>query len=160
MARLLTCPSCRRHVQAWEQDCPFCGHIGLTTSAPARLSTLLLGLCLVGCTTPKDNEKKPEEQKINVKPEPDTKTPEPPPQPDPIAPTTAVPPPTIDPPPEPASTTSEPPVEGTDAGAQIEDPKPEVELPPDNEPKPKYGGPRPQKKYGAPPKPPEDLGPL
>jgi hypothetical protein len=157
MARLLSCPSCRRHVRAWEQDCPFCGHVGLTTAAPGRLSALLLGLCLAGCTSPKDESKKadePAKAKVDTPP-PDNVTP---PQPDPIAPTTAVPPPNLDPPPEPASTTAiePPPVEGTDAGAKIDDPVPEVQT--DPEPKTKYGGPRPQKKYGAPPKPPEQPG--
>jgi hypothetical protein len=158
MARLLTCPDCRRHVRAWEQDCPFCGHVGLTTSATGRLSTLLLGLCLVGCTSSTDDGKKaaPEKAPINVPPEP-----EPAPTtavtPEPVAPTTAVPPePEL--PPEPASTTAiePPPVEGTDAGSKIDDPPPEVAT--DPEPKVKYGGPRPQKKYGAPPKPPEEPG--
>jgi hypothetical protein len=72
------------------------------------------------------------------------------------APTTAIAP-EPETPPEPASTTAiePPPVEGTDAGAKIEDPPPIVEEKP--VPKPKYGGPRPQKKYGAPPKP-DDMG--
>lgn len=160
MARLLTCPSCRRHVRAWERDCPFCGHAELTTSALShqggRLSVLLLGLCLVGCTSNTDDAGKkaaPEKAKVDVPPDPG-------PQPagttvDPVAPTTAVPP-EPEPPPEPASTTAiePPPVEATDAGAKIEDPPPEVTV--DPEPKVKYGGPRPQKKYGAPPKPPEE----
>ena len=77
--------------------------------------------------------------------------------PDPVAPTTAVPP-EPEPPPEPASTTAiePPPLEGTDSGAKIDDPPPVVEEKP--EIKTKYGGPRPQKKYGAPPKPPDDMG--
>jgi hypothetical protein len=163
MARLLACPSCRRHVQATEVDCPFCGNllsIGLTTSAPARLSVVLLGLCLVGCTSGKE-ETKQTPQPINVAPEPAPTTavtpePEPPPEP---APTTAVTP-EPEPPPEPASTTAiePPPLEGTDAGAGIDDPPPAVEDMP--EPKPKYGAPRPQKKYGAPPKPPPPESPF
>lgn len=157
MARLLACPSCRRHVQATALDCPFCGNllsIGLTTSVPARLSVLLLGLCLVGCTSGKDETKKtePEKAKVDVAPLPEPA----PPQPEP-APTTAIAP-EPEPPPEPASTTAiePPPLEGTDAGAKIDDPPPTVEEKP--EIKTKYGGPRPQKKYGAPPKP-EDLEP-
>jgi hypothetical protein len=153
MARLLACPGCRRHIQASELDCPFCGHAVSTTSAPARLSVLLLGLCLVGCTSGKDETKKaePEKAKVDVQPQPD---------PGPQPPTTAQPPepePPPEPPPEPASTTAiePPPVEGTDAGAQIDDPPAVGE---DAEPKVKYGGPRPQKKYGAPPKPPDDMG--
>lgn len=153
MARLLACPSCRRHVQATTSDCPFCGQllsIGLTTSGPARLSVVLLGLCLVGCTSGKDETKKTPAP-INVAPQPEPA----PPQPEP-APTTAIAP-EPEPPPEPASTTATepPPVEGTDAGATIEDPPPSVEEKP--EIKTKYGGPRPQKKYGAPPKP-DDMG--
>jgi hypothetical protein len=154
MARLLACPSCRRHVQATESDCPFCGHIGLTTSAPGRLSALLLGLCLVGCTSGKDDTKKlePEKDKVDVPPQPEPA----PPQPEP-APTTAIAPEPEPEPPVPASTTATepPPVEGTDAGAKIDDPPPVVEE--NLEPKVKYGGPRPQKKYGAPPKP-DDMG--
>jgi hypothetical protein len=150
MARLLACPSCRRHVQASASDCPFCGNllsVDLTTSAPGRLSVLLLGLCLVGCTSGKEETKKAPAEPINVKPEP-----APPAPPEPEQPTTAVPP-EPEPPPEPASTTAiePPPVEGTDAGAKIEDPPAVGD---DAEPKTKYGGPRPQKKYGAPPKPP------
>jgi hypothetical protein len=159
MARLLACPSCRRHVQASEQDCPFCGQmlsVGPTTSTTSALSVLLLGLCLVGCTSSTDDAKKsePEKAKINVPPAPEPAPPEPEP-----APTTAIAPepPPIEPPPEPASTTAiePPPVEGTDAGATIDDPPPAIEDMP--EPKPKYGAPRPQKKYGAPPKP-DDMG--
>jgi hypothetical protein len=153
MARLLACPSCRRHVQASELDCPFCGNrlaVGVATSVPARMSVLLLGLCLVGCTSGKDEAKKSEPEKTKVEPAPQ---PEPVPE---VAPTTAVPP-EPEPPPEPASTTAiePPPLEGTDAGATIEDPPAVGE---DAEPKVKYGGPRPQKKYGAPPKPPEGPG--
>lgn len=160
MARLLACPSCRRHVQAIAVDCPFCGSllsVGLTASVPARLSVMLLGLCLVGCTSGKDETKKAPEGPINVAPEPEPA----PPQPDPVAPTTAVPlepPPPPEPtPPEPTSTTAiePPPLEGTDAGAGIDDPPPAVGE--DPEPKVKYGAPRPQKKYGAPPKP-DDMG--
>lgn len=150
MARLLACPSCRRHVHVTQVDCPFCGYVGLTTSAPARLSVVLLGLCLVGCTSGKEETKKTP-QPINVAPEPELQ-PTPQPQPEP-APTTAITP-EPETPPEPASTTAiePPPVEGTDAGAGIDDPPPAIEERP--EPKPKYGAPRPQKKYGAPPKPP------
>lgn len=159
MARLLACPSCRRHVQATEADCPFCGNllaVGSTTIAPARLSVVLLGLCLVGCTSGKEETKKTPAQPINVAPQPEPAPP--PPEP---APTTAVTPdpePPVPEPPEPASTTAiePPPLEGTDAGAKIEDPPPAVAE--DPEPKTKYGGPRPQKKYGAPPKPPDDAG--
>jgi hypothetical protein len=155
MARLLACPSCRRHVQASESDCPFCGSASSTTSAPGRLSALLLGLCLVGCTSGKDDSKKSEPAKrINVAPQPEPAPPEPEP-----APTTAITPipETPEPEPMPASTTAiePPPVEGTDAGAKIDDPSPTVDG--DSEPKPKYGAPRPQKKYGAPPKP-DDMG--
>lgn len=151
MARLLACPSCRRHVQASESDCPFCGKllaVDLTASTPGRLSVLLLGLCLVGCTSGKDETKKaePEKAKVDVAPLPEP------------APTTAIAPePEPEPPPEPASTTAiePPPLEGTDAGAQIEDPPAVGD---DAEPKVKYGGPRPQKKYGAPPPPPIEPG--
>jgi hypothetical protein len=164
MARLLACPSCRRHVQASASDCPFCGNslailailavpsVDLTTSAPGRLSVLLLGLCLVGCTSGKEETKKTDQPKINVPPQPEPA----PPQPEP-APTTAIAPEPEPEPPVPASTTATepPPVEGTDAGAKIDDPPPVVEE--NLEPKTKYGGPRPQKKYGAPPKP-DDMG--
>jgi hypothetical protein len=151
MARLLACPSCRRHVQATALDCPFCDHVGLTTSAPARLSVVLLGLCLVGCTSGKDETKKAPAEPINVAPLPE---PAPPPEP---APTTAITPEPEPVPPEPASTTAiePPPLEGTDAGAGVDDGPPIVEDRP--ELKTKYGGPRPQKKYGAPPKP-DDAG--
>jgi hypothetical protein len=121
--------------------------VDLIASTPGRLSVLLLGLCLVGCTSGKDETKKsePEKAKVDVAPQPE------PPQPEP-APTTAVPfeP---EPPPEPSSTTGleTPPLEGTDAGATIDDAPPLVEDKP--ELKTKYGGPRPQKKYGAPPPP-------
>lgn len=151
MARLLACPSCRRHVQASESDCPFCGSLlAVGQTAPPRLSVLLLGLCLVGCTSGKDETKKAEPEKAKV--EPTTAQP-PGPEITPTEPTTAVPPePEPEPTPEPASTTAvePPPVDGTDAGAQIEDPPAVGD---DAEPKVKYGGPRPQKKYGAPPMP-------
>lgn len=143
MARLIACPSCRRHVLATEHDCPFCGRVGLTTAAPGRLSVLLLGLCLAGCAGAKDDaktdakagEKAGEGQKAD--------TPEPAPEPTPQPAT-----------PEPNDTEVAPPEqpeqpEGTDGGAAIDEP-PKAD---DNPPKVKYGGPRPTKKYGAPPKP-------
>lgn len=113
----------------------------MTVSAPARLTIALLGLSLAACTSGKETRAKPEG--TPSKSEAPEVTPD---APKPVdEPTTAIEPPEppIEPPIEPP-----PPDEvdnvGTTDGSTVE-PKPAL--------KTKYGGPRPAKKYGAPPTP-------
>lgn len=137
MARLTPCPSCGRHVRAVEHDCPFCGHAGLTMNAPSRLCVLLLGLSLAACTSPAapiEAKPKPAEPELEVQPEPAV-TPAPEleqPEPEPELGTTGADETTG------GETTGS---EGTDDGASAE---------------PVIPKPRPQKKYGAPPRPEDD----
>jgi hypothetical protein len=144
MPRLLLCPSCGRHVRATERECPFCGRVDVTVTAPARLSVALLGLSLVACSsgevakpdgTPSKSETpKPEVQEPEVQPEPE-----------------------VDPEPEPKELIDPEPPDaidnvGTNDGT-VADPLPN-QVPPTT----KYGGPRPAKKYGGPPSPDGPLG--
>ena len=56
-AQFLPCPGCGRHVRSSELECPFCRYVHsgggavvqTTMGLPAKLSALLLGVCLVGC---------------------------------------------------------------------------------------------------------------
>ena len=160
MARFVPCPSCGRHVRHVDARCPFCGHAEVDSPLPARLSALLLGLCLAGCAGSGSSGDKTDKADGS----------EPAPQPavnesgndEAAAGEESGGAATTD-----GTTTDGAPAAdtgdttgasggddtggdtgntGTDDGSAVE-PKPVVE------PEPKYGAPRPAKKYGGPPMP-------